>query len=151
MLLRPTAPSGDALAHAVERGPRHWRPIWADVQDGYTSLITVMQGHQPFRLAPCRLPLILYIGDDMHRALGPDGFDKPSLRRVIASCCAGIIVGCEPLYELYQTTAESAAIDRQNTVLIETRAEWEIPWVEFLRECRPDIGIVLGSVRGGVA
>ena len=151
VLLRPMAPDSDVLAQAVERGPRHWRPIMADVQDGYTSLIVVSQGVQPFRPAPTRLPLILYIGDDLHRALGPGGFDKPSLREVISTCCAAVVVGCEPLYELYKTAAESASIARQNTVLIETRGEQEIPWVEFLRECRPDIGLLLGSVHGGNA
>lgn len=154
LLLRPTPPNSDALAEAVLCGPRHWRPIFADVQDGYTSLVTVAQNAGPFRLAPSRLPVILYVGDDPpppSRAQGPAGFDRESLRLVIETCSVAVIVACQPIFDLYRAAAESASVSKLNTVLIETRGDQEIPWVEFVRQCRPNIGIALGSATGGTA
>lgn len=130
------------LDDAVRRAPQHLRPLWEAVRDWNCTHAFIQQGKARFALAPDRRPCIALIGDDMHTSLGPDGFHRKSLRRLIERCsAAGVMVGLEP--QAYQRVCTNAVLLRQNVVIVETRTQHEIEWVNFLREVNPQIGMLV--------
>jgi hypothetical protein len=136
-----------ALDFAVKEGPAHLRPIALAVRDQSCDFVLVPQEVKPFVLPLTGRPLIALIGDDMFSAMGPTGFDQPSLRRLIAGCAAGAVVSSGPDERPYKSAATNAVLLRQNVVIVETRPEREIEWVNFLRDARPEIGLLICSVR----
>jgi hypothetical protein len=55
----------------------------------------------------------------------------------------------EPL--VYRAVATQAALFRQHVVIVETRIEHEIPWLDFIRKTAPSLQILLSTVKGGTA
>jgi hypothetical protein len=146
----PATRAGLDAAH--EASPAHLRPIIEAVRDHRVGLFVVGQSADPFRIPrdPGR-PAIVIIGDDYDRAVGPDGFHLPSVRRAIRECSAFAVVSCEPLPVVYAGIAASATITRRNVMLIETRPEKEIPWLALIRKLAPKRLVWLATVEGGHA
>ena len=95
----PTSPlraPRDRLDHAVEHGAPHLRPVWRAVRDHGCEHAIIAQGRTPFALATGKSPVITLVGDDMHQALGPDGFDRPSLVQLVKASSAAAIVSSGP-------------------------------------------------------
>jgi hypothetical protein len=140
---------------AITTGPEHFRPILRVLRDKGCALAIAPQGRRPFALPrdrqrPDRVrgPVICIVGDDLHQALGPAGFHRPSLRRVLAGSVALIIVSGEPDPTAYALAATSAAGLCPlglgwNAVLIETRPERESEWLAFASKHRPDLLVTL--------
>ena len=136
------------LDHAITNGPEHFRPILRALRDKGCALAIAPQGHRPFALPRDRGPVICIVGDDLHQALGPAGFHRLSLRRVLAGSVALIIVSGEPDPTAYALAATSAAGLcplglGSNAVLIETRPEREGEWLAFATKHRPDLLVTL--------
>lgn len=140
------------LNRAIEHTEPHLRPVLEAVRDFRVGMLFVRQSAEAFRLPhdPGR-PAIVMIGDDFDRAVGPDGFHLPSIRRAIRACSAFAVVSSAPTVDVYATIATTAAVTRRNTMLIETRPDQEIPWVALIQKLAPRCPIVLATVKGGTA
>jgi len=130
----------------------HLRPVLEAVRDFRVRMLFVRQTAKPFRISrdPTR-PAIVMIGDDFDRAVGPDGFHLPSVRRAIRACSAFAVVSSAPPPDAYAAIAHTAAVTRRNTMLIETRVDQEIAWVALIQKLAPGRFILLSTVKGGHA
>ena len=137
---------------AEELSGAHWRPLLEAVRDRGVIIFSVAQRAGPFRPPYSKQhPLIALIGDDTDVALGPDGFHKKSLRRLMGSASAGIIVASAPVVGVYETAAFIAGSFRQKVFIIETRPEQEIPWAQFSEDAAPHLSLLISTVYGGSA
>src|SRR5690606_31571687 len=122
------APASRAnIEDAYRKAPPHLRPLIRAVRDNVAGLLFVGQGPQKFDLPrdPKR-PAIIVIGDDFEKAVGPNGFDKLSIRRAVASACAFVVVSSGAHTPPYTAAALAAYRHRRNVLLVETRLEYEI-------------------------
>ncbi len=138
------------LDAAVEHG-EHLAPLYAAVRDHGCILAIVPQHAGPFDPPPDGRPAIIILGDDLEQALGPPAFHARSLRRLLRGVRMAAVVACEPLPEIYAAAARHAVLLRRNVVIVETRPEQEIQWVEQIRSIAPDASFIIGSVEGGTA
>ena len=138
------------LDFAVEHG-RHLAPLYAAARDHGCIVGIVPQGAGHFDPPPAGRPAIIILGDDLDQALGPSAFDEQSLRRLLKGVRLAAVVACEPLPEIYESAAHHAVLLRKNVVIVETRPEQEIAWVNLIRSIAPDAAFLLGSVKGGEA
>lgn len=140
------------LDAAYEAVPLHLKPVIKAVRDHRCGLLFVRQSAEPFRLPddPGR-PAIVLIGDDMHCAVGPNGFHIPSLRRTIRACTAFAVISSAPQPDAYSAIAAMAALTRRNVMIIETRIEEELPWMALIQKLAPKRFIWLATVEGGNA
>jgi hypothetical protein len=146
-----TATRADLNA-AIEQSPLHLRPILESVRDFGTAMMFVPQGLQAFRIPrDAKKPTILLVGDDTTRSDGPGGFHEPSLRRIIRASSAFAVVSSAPPVEAYEAIARMAALTRRNVLLVETRVEQELPWMELIQRLAPKRRIILATVCGGHA
>jgi hypothetical protein len=142
----------DGLTDALKFSPPHLRPIIESVRDGDCAMLFVGQTAQAFR-APrnSRQPVIFMIGDDFDAAVGPEHYHMPSLRRAMRACKSFALVSSCPQPAVYASIALTATLSRENVMLIETRPEMEIPWLEMIQKTAPRRFIWLATVNGGHA
>lgn len=133
------------LDWAIETGTDHLKPIWHAVRDFGCGYLLVTQNAGPFAVPPPERPAIITFGDDTDVALGPAAFHRRSLRRLL------VLVACAAIPEAYASAAGVAAFERRHTVIIETRPEHEIPWLDLVLRIRPGGRLLVCSVRGGTA
>ncbi len=137
----------ERLSAAIASGTApHLTPILEACRDHGCGWATVPQRAGRFAL-PYDRPTVLVVGDDMSVSLGVGGFSRRSLRRFVATCAGAVLVSCAPQVRLYAAAATVAAVGRRNAVLIETRLEREAEWLSFLREVRPNLGVLIGTVQ----
>jgi hypothetical protein len=140
------------LDQFLDASPPHLRPIIETVRDHGVAMLFVGQSPDSFRIPDHpKQPAIVLIGDDMDRAIGPDGFHMPSVRRAIRACSAFAVVSSAPQTDVYSAIAATAAITRHSTMLIETRPEQELAWVGLIQKLAPRRFIWLATVEGGHA
>ena len=121
------------------------------MRDHGCRLLIVPQRQGPFSVPASSGPLIALICDDYDAAFGPDGFDRASIECVARSCSAALIVSSAATVRCYAAAATSAVLLRQDVVIVETRPEQELPWIEFIRKHRPDVVMFVSTVAGGNA
>jgi hypothetical protein len=138
----PRARLDTALAFA----PDHMRPILLAVRDHGVAWATIPQHAGRFDV-PKTKPFIAIIGDDMHTAMGPAGFHRKSIRRLIARSRVIAIVAAEPLPIAYAETVKAPVAFGSNGLVIETRPERELEWVGMVRAENPNAALILVSVR----
>ncbi len=138
------------LDYAAEHG-RHLAPLYKAARDHGCIVGIIPQNAGPFDPPPADRPAIIVIGDDLDQALGPAAFHEQSLRRLLKGVRLAAVVACEPLPEIYASAARHAVLLRKNVVIVETRPEQEIAWVNLIRSIAPDAAFLLGSVKGGEA
>ncbi|MCJ2071412.1 hypothetical protein MKK75_21875 [Methylobacterium sp. J-030] len=130
----------------LETAPAHLKPIMLAVRDRGCAWVTVPQKVGRFDLPKGR-PLITVIGDDLHVAMGPAGFHRKSIRRVIAASRFVSIVAGEPMTIAYATPALGAAGLGLNGTIIETRPEFEMHWVDLVQREAPNAQLIIVSVK----
>ena len=138
------------LDYAAAHG-RHLAPLYKAARDHGCIVGIIPQNAGPFDPPPAGRPAIIVIGDDLDQALGPSAFHEQSLRRLLKGVRLAAVVACEPLPEIYASAARHAVLLRKNVVIVETRPEHEIAWVNLIRSIAPDAAFLLGSVKGGEA
>jgi hypothetical protein len=128
-----------AKARAAIEGNRqirrsHLFPLYDATASFACSLMNVFQGCETFE--PPRSPFIVVIGDDLALAWGPAAFGADSLDRVIkaAGHCVLITSGPDPFP--YRIAATAAARDRKNVLLIETRPNQQLAWLDRIEALR---------------
>lgn len=142
----------EGLDAAWTYSPPYLRPIIEVVRDHGVAMLFVGQSAAPFRIPrDSGKPAIVIIGDDFDKAVGPEGFHLPSVRRAIRSCQAFAVVSSGPLAPVYASIATASAIGRCNVMLIETRIEQEIPWLALVQKLAPRRHVLLSTVKGGNA
>ncbi len=155
MTMRPIVDAGATRARltaAIEQTQPYLRPILEAVRDHGAAMLFVPQGLDAFRIpAKPRKPAIIMIGDDFEAAHGPNGFHMPSIRRAIRACSSFAVVSSAPQAQVYAIIAVTVAATRTNAMLIETRPEQELAWVELIQKLAPGRFIQLATVEGGHA
>ncbi|MCC6829559.1 MAG: hypothetical protein IT550_15160 [Novosphingobium sp.] len=141
----------DSLTRALEGLPDHLRPIVLAMRDYGIGFMFVPQVADAFRLPRDKRTTITVLGDDFDQAVGPEGFHMPSVRRAIRSSHAFAVVSSAPPPDVYSAMATTAAATRANVLLVETRPEQEIQWVNLIQKLAPGRFVWLATVEGGHA
>jgi hypothetical protein len=131
----------------------HMTPVLEAVRDFDVSGMWVPQGKNSLddALDAARNAAIVLVGDDTDRAVGPAGFDQPSMRRLFQRAEHVAVISSAPPEHVYAGMATLAALARQFVVIVETRPEQEIAWVEFIQAANPQLPILLVTVEAGHA
>jgi hypothetical protein len=131
----------------------HLNPVFKAVRDFGVSALIAPQCRDSLdeALDEARDASIVIIGDDTDRALGPDGFHKPSMRRLFQLATETAVISSAPPEHVYAAMSTLAALGRRFVVIVETRPEQEIAWVEFIQAANPNLPILLVTVEAGRA
>ncbi len=131
----------------------HLNPVFEAVRDFGVSVLIAPQCRDSLdeALDEARDASIVIIGDDTDRALGPDGFHKPSMRRLLQRATETAVISSAPPEHVYAAMSTLAALGRRFVVIVETRPEQEIAWVEFIQAANPNLPILLVTVEAGRA
>jgi len=134
------------LAERGAHAPAHLRPILAAIRDHGAIFGVIPQSRKAFKVpAHTGRPVIVIIGDDLHEALGPQGFHTKSLRRAISGACGLVIVSSGAEVAPYAGAAALAALTGGKTAIVETQPEWELAWLEFARRHAPDAPVLIST------
>jgi hypothetical protein len=140
-----------AIEAALTSSPAHLLPVLATVRDKRAAMMFVDQDSGPFALpATAKLAATVFIGDDMHVSMGPDGFHLPSIRRLIRACRAFAVVSSAPNANLYGSMA-AVAVGGGHALVVETRLEHEFQWVALIQKLAPHRPLIISTVKGGQA
>jgi hypothetical protein len=144
--------SRDSITRAMQNLPPHLCELLTAVRDNRVAFLFVPQWATTFRIPkqPVR-PAIVLIGDDFTSALGPGHFHAASLRRVIRACASFTVVAGSARPEIYGAAADLVVASRKSALLVETRPEHEIQWVQLIQRYAPGRPICLSTVAGGHA
>lgn len=131
----------------------HMNPVFAAIRDFGVGVLIVPQSTDSLdsALKEAGEAAIVIIGDDTNRALGPAGFDTPSLRRLFKSTKGVAVIASAPPEHVYAEASLMAALMRCLVVILETRPEQEIAWAAFVKEANRDAPILLVTVEAGWA
>lgn len=131
----------------------HLNPVFEAVRDFSVSVLIAPQSKDSLdeALGDARDASIVIVGDDTNRALGPDGFHKTSMRRLFQLATETAVISSAPPEHVYAGMATLAALARRFVVIVETRPEQEIAWVEFIQAANPNLSILLATVEAGHA
>jgi hypothetical protein len=136
---------------AMETTEPHLRPIIKAVRDHGVDMVFATQDTDAFRLPRTSNPAIIILGDDFDCAMGPEGFHLPSIRRAIRAVHSFAVVSSAAQPDVYTAIALTSVATRRNTMLVETRPEQEIQWVNLIRKLAPGRMVCLATVAGGHA
>lgn len=136
---------------ALKTTEPHLRPIIKAVRDHGVDMVFAKQGSEAFRLPRTSNPAIIILGDDFDCAMGPEGFHLPSIRRAIRAAHSFAVMSSAPQSAVYTAMALTSVATRRNTMLIETRPEQEIQWVNLIQKLAPGRMVCLATVEGGHA
>lgn len=137
------------LERAMEAAEPHLKPIVRAIRDHNVRMLFVPQTTGAFRLPKGGdRAAITIIGDDFDRADGPEGFHMPSVRRSIRTADWFAVVSSGPQALVYETAAAFSASTRRNVLLVETRPEQEIQWVQLIQKLAPGRPLCLATVEG---
>ena len=140
------------LDRKMDEAEPHLISILEAIRDHQVDFMFVSQSNSPFRLPIGRKrAAITIIGDDMYEAWGPKGFHMQSVRRIIRASQTFAVVSCAALEPVYSAMAFAASTARRNALLIETRPEFELQWVDLIRKLAPGCPVTLATVKGGHA
>jgi len=143
--------SGDVLDRlesvAAEKAP-HLLPIVDVIRHFGVGYLVITQSAKGLNrgLDLLARPFIIMVGDDTDRALGPDQYNSAHLERMIGMIDGVAIISSAPPPEAYSSIAMMAVVGR-NGLIIETRPEQEIAWTNFVQSVRPDMPILLCTVK----
>jgi hypothetical protein len=131
----------------------HLNPVFEAVRDFGVSILIAPQSKDSLdeALGDSRDASIVIVGDDTNRALGPDGFHKPSMRRLFQLATETAVISSAPPEHVYAGMATLAALARRFVVIVETRPEQEIAWVEFIQAANPNLAVLLVTIEAGRA
>ena len=137
------------LERALEIAQPHLKPIVRAIRDHNVRMLFVPQDASAFRLPKGGdRGAITIIGDDMLRVDGPEGFHMPSVRRSIRSANWFAVVSCEPIPKVYEAAALLCATTRGNALIVETRPEQEIQWIQLIQKLAPGRPLCIATVEG---
>jgi hypothetical protein len=91
---------------------------------------------------PKRATWCALIGDDFVTAEGPSAFHIRSMRKLLDKASAVFIMCGRPVHEAYAAAADIAAAGA-NVVIIETQAEEEASWANFVRKHAPKLALTI--------
>jgi hypothetical protein len=130
----------------------HLNPVLAAIRDFGMHMLIVPQSKDSLD-APDEIEgsAVVIIGDDTDRSLGPDGFDKPSLRRLFRLATEVAVIASAPPADVYGAMCEIAMVMQRCVVIVETRPEQEIAWLEFAKAANAELPILFATVKAGRA
>ena len=143
-----TAPVLDRLeATAADKAP-HLLPVVHAIRHHGVGFLVIPQRATDLDRGITLLtrPFIVLVGDDTDYALGPDQYDRAAFERLIGMTDGVAIISGAPPEEAY-TGIAMMAVAGGNGLIIETRPEQEIAWVNLVQTARPDMPILLCTPR----
>lgn len=147
--------SRDNLNAALEdaRTPPHMIPVLRAIRDNRLRLMVVQQLKGSFMetMRDIDGPFVTIIADDTDRAVGPDFFHQRSLRRLVETINGAAVIAGAPPPEAYSTMTMMPTLYGHSTAIIETRPEQEIQWINYLRGIKPDLPLIISTVKEGEA
>lgn len=143
----------DAMIATVAGPYPHMVPVLQAVRDHSLRLMFVQQGRKRIKLRPdhASRPFLSIVYDDGDLCLGPGGFHKSTLRQLLSGVKTVAVISCAATTELYSQMTALPILLGASAMIIETRPEQEIAWVEFVRAITPQPFIVWATVKGGRA
>lgn len=134
-------------ASAAEKAPHLLPVVHAIRHHGVGFLVIPQRATDLDRgIALLARPFIVMVGDDTDSALGPDQYDRAALERLIGLVDGVAIISSAPPPEAYASIAMMAVADCTG-LIIETRPEQEVAWTNLVQEVRPDMPILLCTVK----
>jgi hypothetical protein len=129
----------------------HLNPAFEAIRDFGVRVQIVPQSKDSFddALDEAEGSAIVIIGDDTDRTLGPEGFDKPSMRRLFRMATEVAVIASAPSADVYGAMSALSAIMHRFAVIVETRLEQAIAWVEFIKAANWELPILLVTVEAG--
>jgi hypothetical protein len=120
----------------------HMRPIFEAVRDDGLLLGVILAGGN-VALAPRGVPAIAIIGDDVDGAKGPAAFPRKTLQMLLGSAEAVVLHTGAATPEHYARAVKEALRLEQTVVIIESRTEQELAWLECIRKYAPVVSFEL--------
>jgi hypothetical protein len=116
---------------------QHLAPIVEALKSGIWWVIII--GDKAAITIPKRLrgrPFLATIGDDYLKPEGPSAFHLRSLRKVLGRAHSVYVMSGAPNPKAYEAAADGA-VAGLNTVIVETRIEEELSWLDYVRRHAP--------------
>ena len=136
----------DALIAENKSAP-HLNSIYAAIRDYKINFFVLPPDGRPLQsdMLNAAAPFTAIIGDDTDRSVGPNGFDKPSLRLLIRKATSAAVISSEIVPNIYTLMSLMSGMLRANTVIVETRPQHEMEWIRFLQDASPHIPMVVST------
>jgi len=108
---------------------QHLNPVFEAIRDFGVSVLIAPQCRDSLdeALDEARDASIVIIGDDTDRALGPDGFHKPSMRRLFRLATETTVISSAPPERVYAGMSTLAALGRRFVVIVTPSAPMARP------------------------
>ena len=141
----------EVIAHS-SKAP-HLLPVFRAIRDHGLRLMILPQTREPFLQPMDEMgePFVAIITDDTDRAVGPEHYHQESLRQLASVIDGAAVVASSPPPEAYATMTMMPVLYGVNTVIIETRPEQELQWINFLQDIQADLPLIIATVHGGHA
>jgi hypothetical protein len=125
--------------------PAHLKGIFRAVRDHKISFMTFPQNGPKVDLEKLISvkAFVAIIGDDMDCSLGPDHFDPAVIRKLLEKAAGIAIISSALVENVYALFAEFAGIRREGMVIIETRPEHEMQWIERVSKMTPKTFLIV--------
>lgn len=130
--------------------PPYYEPLYVALRDHNLNLYIIEQNSRPIALPKAGRAVLALIGDDTGKSLGPSGFHKTSLRRLVKWADLAMIatVAAPRLYAYAATMPTSFGL---NALVVETPLSGVQAWADFLTDANPQIHVTVGRCIGGRA
>jgi hypothetical protein len=130
--------SAEKMREFIKKNPvvrsQYLFPLFDAVATFAVSLVMVPQGCETFELP--RNPWIVYIGDDMHFAWGPQAFGAIALEGAILAADNCVLVTSGPDPFPYRYAATMAVKPRKNVLLIDSLPHQQEAWRQRIEKVR---------------
>jgi hypothetical protein len=142
--------SNAEIKSIIVNAPPYYEPLYVALRDHNLDLYIIEQNAQTLDLPRAGRPVLALIGDDTGKTVGPTGFHRTSLRRLVGWADRALIatVAAPRLYACAAAMATSFGV---NVLVIETPLPAAQDWADFLTEANPQIHLTLGLCAGGRA
>ncbi len=142
----------DNLIGSAGQAP-HLQAVLSAVRDHRLAWLTLLENSGCINAALDTAPeaALVLLGDDTDRALGPAGFHAASTRRLFHKAAYVAVMSGAPVAEVYAAACRHAVEERCLVVLVETRVEQKIAWVNLVRETNPLAALLITSPQAGRA
>lgn len=137
------------LEELSRTGSAHLRPIYGAMVAPGIGFLMVQQNASRFAIES-KGGFVALILDDTDRALGPSGFHRKSVRRLASQVHSITVLSADIEPSIYASAATLAALGR-NVLIVETRPEEEVAWMDLLKAAAPRAPILLCTPIAGNA
>lgn len=135
---------------AAEQTPLHLKHIMVAMRNYGISFFPIVQNSPRFDIHQLKYTrgFVALIGDDTTCSMGPDHFDRAErvvMRQLLNKCSHVAIISSAVVPRLYDCMARLAGQVPTGALIIETRPEHEVQWVERIYRLSPDMPLMVST------